>query len=79
MGEKIRCVLAGTGSRGIQSYANPIVFGHLNDRVQLVGLYDEVVERAELASRELAGVPVYTDFKKMPSPFLCKPLSLSST
>jgi predicted dehydrogenase len=65
MQKKIRCAIVGIGTRGMTSYAIPIANGHLSDRVKLVGLYDAVTERARLASLELGGAPVYTDFELM--------------
>ena len=63
--KKVRCVLVGTGTRGISSYVKPIVNGHLSDRVELVGIYDAVKERAELCSADFGGIRVFDDFNEM--------------
>ncbi|MBE6645108.1 MAG: Gfo/Idh/MocA family oxidoreductase [Ruminococcaceae bacterium] len=59
-----RCVVVGTGQRGINSYIKPIVTGHLSDVAEVVGIYDSVFARAKLCSEEF-GIPFYTDFDEM--------------
>ena len=60
-----RCVVVGTGHRGINSYINPIAVGHLSDVACIVGVYDKVKARAELCSKEYGNFPVYDDFEYM--------------
>lgn len=60
-----RCVVVGTGQRGINSYIKPIVTGHLSDAATVVGIYDTVTARARLCSEEYGNIPVYDDFDEM--------------
>jgi predicted dehydrogenase len=60
-----RCVVVGTGHRGINSYIKPIAVGHLSDVACIVGVYDKVKARAELCSKEYGNFPVYDDFEYM--------------
>ena len=63
--EKKKCVLVGTGGRGIQAYLHPIVHSHLNAAVECCGLYDAVKERAEACSKAYGNIPVFDDFDTM--------------
>ena len=63
--EKKKCVLAGTGNRGIMAYIEPIVNGSISKTVQMCGIYDEVQKRAEICSRNYGNIPVFQDFETM--------------
>lgn len=63
--EKKKCVLIGTGSRGIASYIRPLVEGHLKEHVALLGICDAVKSRAVACSQEYGNIPVYDDFETM--------------
>ena len=60
-----KCVVVGSGNRGIRSYIAPIVNGHLSDVCEICGIYDCVKGRAELCSRQYNNLPVFDDFEKM--------------
>ncbi len=62
---KKRCVIVGTGGRGIRSYVEPIATGHLSDVCEMCGLYDTAKARAELCSRQYGNIPVFDDFEEM--------------
>jgi len=59
-----RYVLAGAGQRGIVMFAKPIAT-ELKEYAQLVGIYDINKKRAQIASQECGGIPVYDDFDVM--------------
>lgn len=63
--EKKKAVIVGIGARGMWSYVEPIVRGHLSDAVELCGIYDAVATRAALVSRHYGGIPVFDDFDAM--------------
>lgn len=60
-----KCVIAGTGHRGISSYAIPLT-DELSDCAVLCGVYDINPKRAALVSEMTkTDIPVYDDFDKM--------------
>src|SRR2546428_7241438 len=59
-----RYVLVGASSRGLSSYARPMV-ERFRDSAQLVGIFDTNSARAHYASRECGDVPVFSDFDEM--------------
>lgn len=62
---KKKCVLVGTGARGINAYIGPCVKGPLSEKVEFCGLYDAVKARAEVCSKEFGDIPVFDDFEVM--------------
>ncbi len=62
--QKKKCVLVGTGARGVFSYVSAITQGHLKDCCELLGIYDIVRSRAERVGKDW-GAPVYYDFEEM--------------
>lgn len=65
MTELKKCVIAGTGHRGISSYAVPLT-DELSDCAVLCGVYDINLKRAALVSEMTkTEIPVYDDFDKM--------------
>ena len=60
-----RCVVVGTGQRGVNSYIKPIVQGHVSDVAEVVGIYDAVSTRSLLCSADFGGLPVFYDFDEM--------------
>lgn len=60
-----KCVIVGTGHRGLQAYVIPIAI-ELADCINLCGAYDKNPKRAALASEFTnSNIPVYEDFDKM--------------
>src|SRR5438477_12851461 len=59
-----RYVLVGASSRGLSSYARPMV-ERFRDSAQLVGIFDTNSARAHYVSRECGDVPVFEDFDEM--------------
>jgi len=60
-----RYVLVGTGIRGYQMFALPIVKDFSSNAV-LVGLYDINIQRAHYVQQQLGGsIPIFDDFEKM--------------
>ena len=57
-------VLAGAGSRGLESYALPIV-NEYRDHAELAGVYDINPVRAQYLSDQCGGIPVFYDFDEM--------------
>ena len=60
-----KCVLVGTGGRGISAYVAPLTSGKYADSLKLCGIYDKVKERAELCSKDYGNIPVYDSFDAM--------------
>ena len=60
-----KCVVVGTGQRGVNCYIKPIAAGHLSDVVKIVGVCDSIKDRAELCSAEYGNFPVFSDFDEM--------------
>ncbi|MBO7761261.1 MAG: Gfo/Idh/MocA family oxidoreductase [Clostridia bacterium] len=65
MGKK-KVVVVGTGVRGLWSYMQHIVRGHLSDICELCGVYDIVPSRARnMRTRLAADFPIFDDFDTM--------------
>ena len=65
MGKK-KCVVVGTGVRGLWSYMQHIVRGHLSDICELSGVYDIVPSRSRIMrERLMADFPIFDSFDGM--------------
>ena len=60
-----RCVVVGTGQRGVNSYIKPIVTGHVSDVCEIVGIFDAIPERSRVCSEDYGGLKIYYDFDEM--------------
>lgn len=62
---KKKCVVVGTGFRGVKSYIEVLTRGDFTEVLDICGLYDEVRARAELCSSEYGNIPVFDSFDEM--------------
>ena len=65
--QKKKCVIVGTGVRGLWSYMQHIVKGHLSDICELSGMYDIVPSRSRVMRERMGApdIPIFDSFEGM--------------